>query len=131
MPPKGKRNRDVVRFKGLMTANRFIGLLKSRPISDAVDCSTMLTAEPSFPMHWTQLGALLQLLIRISTGDTITKTDAENLHHQIEILNITWSYMRMKSPRKGIIENALSTPEGPESTGNGGHHDGPPIDYQI
>ena len=97
---------DVKRFKQLLKANNFIGILKSRQMSDVIDLSTLLTREPSVVLGWQQVASLLMLIEKSIMKDEITLEDRECLKDHHTFLSGTWEYFK-DMPQKGVIINAI------------------------
>jgi hypothetical protein len=116
--PKGRRLRDVGTYKRLMTCNKLIGLCKSQPLDRCVDCCTILTQEPSFPISWGQIQSLLVLLTKVADGTPLNKNDKKYLRGHMSVFASVWHYMTTESPQKGII-NAAMAPRPERADGEG------------
>lgn len=107
--PRGKsRRNDIYVYKRLMSRHKLIGLLKSQPLTTAVDCTTMLTSSPSYPMAWEQINSLLMILEKLHLGIEIDKKDLDAAEKHLHILAAVWQYMTEECPQKGIINARLA-----------------------
>ena len=106
--PRGRRLQDVETYKRLMKCNKLIGLCKSQPLSRCVDCCTILTQEPSFPISWGQIQSLMVILVKVAYDETLSDNDREYLQGHMGVFESVWHYMINESPQKGIIHAAMA-----------------------
>jgi hypothetical protein len=69
-------------------------------------------------MSWRQIYSLLEILLKIDAGESLTDADKEEIKNHLKILAVCWKWMTEKSEQKGIV-NAAMAPKHERFDGDG------------